>query len=70
MLEHGGAATEAIARIRARCEHALASRAPGDERARMLLRELRTLETTPRPGTNELLEAGRIFARVRKDYGC
>jgi hypothetical protein len=70
MLEHGGAATEAIARIRARCEHALASRAPGDERARMLLRELRTLEATPRPGTNELLEAGRIFARVRKDYGC
>jgi hypothetical protein len=70
MLQRGGAAAEAIARIRGRCEHALSSRAAGDERARMLLRELRTLEATPRPGSHEVLAAGRIFARVRKDYGC
>jgi hypothetical protein len=68
MLERGGAAAEAIARIRVRCEHRLSRRAAGDERARMLLRELRTLEATPRPGTHELLAAGRIFERVRKDY--
>ncbi len=70
MLERGGAANEAVARIAARCERVLAPRAGGDERARMLLRELRTLESTPRPGTNDVLHAGRIFARVRKDYGC
>jgi hypothetical protein len=70
MLARGGACSEAIARIRARCEHVLAPRVRGDERARMLLRELRTLEFSPRPGSSELLAAGRIFMRVRKDYGC
>ena len=70
MLERGGAAHEAVARIAARCESILAPRAAGDERARMLLRELRTLESTPRPGPHDVLAAGRIFARVRKDYGC
>lgn len=70
MLERGGASREAIARITARCEVVLKPRAGGDERARMLLRELRTLEATPRPGPHEVLHAGRIFARVRKDYGC
>lgn len=70
MLERGGASQEAIARIAARCEIVLKPRAGGDERARMLLRELRTLEATPRPGPQEVLHAGRIFARVRKDYGC
>lgn len=69
MLQRGGAAREAIARISSRCEAVLAGR-PGDERARMLLREVRTLESTPRPGAHEVLTAGRIFARVRKDYGC
>lgn len=70
MLERGGAVREAIARIAAACERVLAPRAAGDERARMLLREVRTLEGTPRPGAHDLLHAGRIFARVRKDYGC
>jgi hypothetical protein len=69
MLERGGAAREAIARIARRCEHALSNRT-GDERARMLLRELRTLEATPRPVSQDVLHAGRIFARVRKEYGC
>lgn len=70
MLERGGASREAITRIAARCEHVLAPRTGGDERARMLLRELRTLESTPRPGSHDVLAAGRIFARVRKEYGC
>lgn len=70
MLERGGASHEAIARIAARCEQLLGPRASGDERARMLLREMRTLTATPRPGPHEVLAAGRIFARVRKDYGC
>lgn len=70
MLERGGASHEAIARIAARCEHALGRRAAGDERARMLLRELRTLGASPRPGAQDVLHAGRIFARVRKEYGC
>lgn len=70
MLERGIASHEAIARIADRCEQVLSPRAAGDERARMLLRELRTLQSTPRPGTHELVYAGRIFARVRKDYGC
>ncbi|HLI96664.1 MAG TPA: DUF4350 domain-containing protein [Candidatus Baltobacteraceae bacterium] len=70
MLERGGAAAEAIARIRAHCEQVLSHRAHGDELARVLLRELRTLESTPRPGAHELLAAGRVFERVRKDYGC
>lgn len=70
MLERGGASNEAIARISARCEHVLAPRAGTDERARMLLRELRILEATPRLGPHDVLQAGRIFARVRKDYGC
>jgi hypothetical protein len=70
MLERGGASREAIGRIAARCELVLGTRAAGDERARMLLRELRTLDATPRPGPHEVLQAGRIFARVRKDYGC
>jgi len=69
MLERGGAAREAIARITERCAQILSVR-PGDERARMLLRELRTLESTPHPGAQDLLHAGRIFARVRKEYGC
>jgi hypothetical protein len=69
MLERGGAAREAIGRISSRCEPILKVR-PGDERARMLLRELRILESTPRPGAHEVLAAGRIFARVRKEYGC
>lgn len=69
MLERGGAAREAIARIASRCDQVLSNRT-GDERARMLLRELRTLEATPRPGTQDVLHAGRIFARVRKEYGC
>ena len=69
MLERGGAAREAIARITERGAQILSAR-PGDERARMLLRELRTLESTPRPGAQEVLQAGRIFARVRKEYGC
>ncbi|HKU67817.1 MAG TPA: DUF4350 domain-containing protein [Candidatus Baltobacteraceae bacterium] len=69
MLERGRAAPEAIARIAARCERVLANKA-GDERARMLLRELRTLQATPRPGPQDVLHAGRIYARVRKDYGC
>jgi hypothetical protein len=69
MLERGGASHEAIQRIAERCERVLAHR-PGDERARMLLREVRTLEATARPGTQEILQAGRIFARVRKEYGC
>lgn len=70
MLQRGGASREAITRITARCEPALELRAGGDERARMLLRELRTLEATPRPGPQEVLHAGRIFARVRKYYRC
>ena len=69
MLERGGAARAALTRIAGRCEPALSSR-PGDERARMLLRELRTLLSTPHPGAHDVLAAGRIFARVRKDYGC
>lgn len=70
MLARGGASREAVKRIAERCAQVLQPRAGGDERARMLLRELRTLEATPRPGTDDLLAAGRIFARVRKDYGC
>lgn len=70
MLERGGASREAVARIAARCDLVLKPRAGGDERARMLLRELRTLEATPRPGAQEVIHAGRIFARVRKDYRC
>lgn len=69
MLDRGGAVQAAIARLRARCERVLAPRASGDERARMLLRELRTLESSPRPGRQDLVHAGRIFARVRKEYG-
>lgn len=69
MLERGGASREALARIARRCDTVLANRT-GDERAQMLLRELRTLEATPAPGAQDLLHAGRIFARVRKEYGC
>jgi hypothetical protein len=68
LLERGGAAAEAVARIAAYATPLLEPRAAGDERARMLLRELRALEATPRPESAELLKAGRIFARVRKDY--
>ena len=70
MLERGGASNEAVARIAARCERILAPRAGSDERARMLLRELRIVEGTPRPGPHDVLQAGRIFARVQKEYGC
>lgn len=70
MLERGGAAREAVSRIASRCESVLSPRAETDQRARMLLRELRTLESTPSPGPHDVLAAGRIFARVRKDYGC
>ncbi|HEY9180540.1 MAG TPA: hypothetical protein VIO32_07455, partial [Candidatus Baltobacteraceae bacterium] len=70
MLERGGASREAVTRISARCEQVLAPRAGADERARMLLRELRILEAAPRPGAHDVLQAGRIFAGVRKEYGC
>jgi len=69
MLQRGGAAREAILRISRRCAQVLAAR-PGDELARMLLRELRSLEAIPRPSTQDVLHAGQIFARVRKEYGC
>lgn len=69
MLHRGGAAREAILRISQRCAQVLSAR-PGDELARMLLRELRTLEAIPRPGAHDVLHAGHIYARVRKEYGC
>jgi hypothetical protein len=70
MLARGGAAHEVIARLAAACEQALSARAGADERARMLLREMRTLQATPSPGPHEVLQAGHIFARVQKEYGC
>jgi hypothetical protein len=70
MLERGAAAQEAVTRIVARCEPVLGPRAAHDERARMLLRELRSLQSTPRPSPHDLLQAGRIFTRVQKDYRC
>lgn len=69
MLQRGGAAREAILRISGRCTQVLSVR-PRDELARMLLRELRTLEAIPRPGAHDVLHAGHIYARVRKEYGC
>jgi hypothetical protein len=70
MLARGAAAHEAVTRLSDVCERALGGRAASDERARMLLREMRTLQATQRPGPHEVLQAGRIFARVHKDYGC
>jgi hypothetical protein len=68
MLQRGGAGREIIARLESHAETVLAPRARGDERANTLLEQFHFLAGQARPGLREMLEAGRLFATVRKEY--
>lgn len=68
MLQRGGATREIIVRLQRQAETVLAPRARGDDRAHKLLEQFQTLTAHARPGLQELLAAGRLFASVRKEY--
>lgn len=68
MLERGGAAQDTIERLARYSEAVIGANASGDAHARELSMELAQVQIASAPSTGRLLRAGRIFARVRKDY--
>ncbi len=69
MLEAGGAQRAVVQRLCAQMQGILRTRASSDERARDLLDRVGSLESLSGPRTRDVLAAGRLFARVRKEYG-
>ena len=68
MLTRGGAQRAIVQRFCSAVENALGPRAHSDDHARELLQRARTLQSLPGPGTEDVIEAGRLFVRVQKDY--
>jgi hypothetical protein len=68
MLQRGGAQRAVVQRLCAYVQSALGPRAHADAQARELLEQARSLQSLSGPRTEDVLEAGRLFARVRKDY--
>lgn len=68
MLQRGGAARETIARMHQQVRRELLQRASGDEEARSLLDRFDALAVLSRPTPRDVLAAGRLFARARKEY--
>ncbi len=67
MLQRGGAANDVIVRL-ARAAGGFRTPALGDERGRAAFEELRRLGERRDAGPREVLQAGTIFAHLRKDY--
>jgi hypothetical protein len=70
MLERGGAQRAIVQRFCAQSQSVLGSRAPADDRARELLERVRALQSLSGPHNEDVLAAARLFATVRKEYGC
>lgn len=69
MLERGGARRDVIQRL---CRFVLTAVSPlehGDEAAREIGLQARALQELYEPSPEDVAAAGRIFARVRKEYG-
>jgi hypothetical protein len=67
MLQRGGAADDTIARL-SKAAAALRRPAPGDESGRKAFGELRALQQQRGASPRDVLRAGVIFNRLRKDY--
>jgi len=68
MLQRGGAQRAIVRRLCGFVETALGARAHFDTQARDLLERARALRSLSRPGSQDVIAAGRLFARVRKDF--
>ncbi len=68
MLERARARRGVIDRLCGWVVHAAAPRAKEDAHARDLLEQAAKLRALPHPGTPDLLAAGRLFVRTRKEY--
>jgi hypothetical protein len=68
LLDRGGAGRETIARLCTAAGESLKPRAAADAHARALLDEAQRLQTLSHPRPDDVLAAGQLFARVRKDY--
>jgi hypothetical protein len=68
MLQRGGANRAIVQRLCAYVQTVLGPRAHSDEAARDLLDRARALQSLSGPRTEDVIAAGRLFARVRKDY--
>jgi hypothetical protein len=68
MLQRGGAQRAIVQRLCAFVQAAVGPRAQSDDEARDLLERARVLQSLSGPGNEDVIAAGRLFARVRKDY--
>jgi len=68
MLQRGGAQREIVRRLCAHVQLVLGPRALLDESARMLLERAQALQSLSRPRGEDVIAAGRLFARVQKEY--
>lgn len=68
LLDRGGAGRETISRLCTAAGEALKPRAAADTHARALLDEAQRLQSLSHPRPDDVLAAGQLFARVRKDY--
>jgi hypothetical protein len=68
MLERGNAGREIVSRLCGETIALVHSRAAGDAHARELLAQARSLQALPHLGREQVLAAGTLFARARKDY--
>lgn len=68
MLQRGGAQREIVRRLCAHAAAVLGPRAVLDEDARTLLERAQALQSLSRPSAEDVMAAGRLVARVRKEY--
>lgn len=68
MLQRGGAGREMIARMHQHVRRVLLQRSVADDEARALLDRFDALAVLTRPTPRDVLAAGRLFARARKEY--
>ena len=68
MLERGGAAREVVKRLCAQVLGVAAPLAAGDQDAQTLVDEARRLQALLHPRVEDVIAAGRLFARVHKEY--
>ena len=68
MLERGGAAREVVKRLCAQVLGVTVPLAAGDQDAQTLADEARRLQALLHPRVEDVVAAGRLFARVHKEY--
>lgn len=68
MLERGGAAREVVRRLSAQVLGVTSPLAAGDQDAQTLADEARRLRALSHPRVEDVVAAGRLFARVHKEY--